>query len=91
MPRVEINDANMHHCRCPFCPVQGKSDCAKKFNENPDPDNLDGRLYCSIGRTSCDDLDGTKQCICPTCLVWDENNLSHYKYCLNGSADEQDA
>lgn len=52
------------------------------------PEQMIG-LYCSsaIGKSSCGDLDGAKDCVCPTCRVWNENNLSQYKYCIHGDAE----
>jgi len=91
MAKVKISDDNLRHCRCPQCPVQAKSTCARKlFNDTDnasDPKNI-GKLYCAKGKSSCNDLDGRQSCICPTCLVWNENNLRSMYFCLRGSADE---
>lgn len=92
MARVERNETNIRHCRCPQCPVQDKSECAKGKMGNKDKENLNvdnaALLYCAIGKSVCNDLNGNHSCICPSCLVWEENNLSSQYYCLKGSADE---
>jgi hypothetical protein len=46
-------------------------------------------IYCSIGTAACRDLKFSRQCICNTCPVWEEYNLSNRKindyYCNQGS------
>lgn len=88
---VKVNDNNLAHCRCPQCPVQAKSNCAKelfsKTDISPDQKNI-GKLYCAKGKSDCDDLDDKQSCICPSCLVWNDNNLRSTYYCLRGSADD---
>lgn len=96
MPRVEFNEKNFNNCQCPNCPVQANSICAKERIEktNNDDDFTEvktedaAQVYCSIGQSPCSDLEGNLTCICPTCTVWEENNLSNYHYCINGSADD---
>lgn len=48
-------------------------------------------LYCSseIGKSSCSDLDTTQSCSCPSCMVWMRHNLTQYKYCTEGDADQR--
>jgi hypothetical protein len=93
MTKVEVNDNNLRHCRCPECPVEKASACSMKKLENDpvdvaaDPITL-ARLYCSAGKTDCDDMDTRQSCQCPTCLVWEENDLSSTYYCTKGKADE---
>ena len=81
MPRVEINETNKRHCRCGVCPVLLASECVKTTT-GPN------FLHCATGKTECKDYDFGKKCMCPTCLVWDENNLKSVYYCENGTADE---
>ena len=81
MPRVEVTEANNSHCRCPQCPVLLASKCVKTTEGAK-------KLYCAFGKTECTDFDKFKKCMCPTCLVWDENNLKSVYYCMDGSADE---
>jgi hypothetical protein len=76
MSRVENNEKNQRHCRCPLCPVLAKSSCDKKKV-----------VFCATGKASCTDLDHNQACLCPSCLVWEENNLQSMYYCLKGSAD----
>jgi len=80
MSHVQDNDTNRRHCRCGMCPVELASKCVSKSKKQG--------LYCSVGKTECDDFDISKKCICPTCLVWDENNLNSIYYCQEGSADD---
>lgn len=76
MSRVQNNEKNMGHCRCPNCLVLAKSSCDKKTV-----------LFCAIGKATCPDLDPNQACLCPSCLVWEENNLQSMYYCVHGSAD----
>jgi len=77
MSKVANNEKNLRHCRCASCPVMEKSTCDKKKV-----------LFCATGKAPCKDLDAKQSCICPMCLVWDENNLRSMYYCVHGSADE---
>lgn len=81
MSKVAINEANENHCRCPQCPVLLASECVKTTSGAKN-------LYCAHGKTECKDFDKHKSCMCPSCLVWDENNLKSVYYCQDGSADE---
>lgn len=91
MAKVEVNEANLKNCRCPYCPVQAESKCPqdrlKNFKDPEDRENM-AKLYCSIGKTDCEDLNEDAMCMCPSCQVWDENGLQSMKYCLSGNADE---
>lgn len=89
MAKVKITDDNLRHCRCPVCPVQEKSECNKKLLV-ADERGVGGRLFCAQGKTNCHDFDKNQWCLCPNCLVWDENNLKSTQYCLRGNADEVD-
>ena len=55
----------------------------------PEPQMMPG-LYCAeaVGKASCDDLDFAQGCICDTCLVHQEHNLKSYRYCREGSAEQ---
>ncbi len=48
-------------------------------------------LYCSstIGKSTCNDLDPSQECACPTCMVWMENGLNSRHYCTEGDADQR--
>lgn len=100
MPKVELDAKNLNRCLCPSCPVQAESECVRERmqgsvqprpseGEMPDPEMMI-RLYCSIGESSCQDLDGAQPCLCPTCPVWDDYDLNAQYYCLRGNADEID-
>lgn len=96
MPAVEFNTDNLMKCICTSCPVQAESPCAadknamlvdamESMDSMPAPDAVPG-LYCSTGTAACDDLDFSKHCICPGCMVFTENALTQNKYCQRGSA-----
>ncbi len=93
MTKVDVNSDNLRHCRCPVCPVQKKSSCAQKKNnqeisiEEAKAGDL-AKLYCAFGKTTCDDLDYDQGCICSSCLVWDNYDLSSGYYCKNGDAEQ---
>ncbi len=38
-------------------------------------------LYCSIGKTDCEDLDTEQRCQCGDCAVWAKHGLDAYYYC----------
>lgn len=89
---VEFTQDNVTKCQCLNCPVQAESVCAvdeqRAMGTTPTPEETP-KVYCSSGSATCDDLDFSKQCSCPTCSVWSENGLGNYKYCQNGSAAVQ--
>lgn len=97
MAKVLKNEVNIRHCRCPVCPVQQNSACAKEKLSHSTaeedaakpPEEL-AELYCGIGKSACNDIDGNKACLCPSCLVWEDDNLKSNHYCVSGSADEID-
>lgn len=100
--KVPYTSANINKCRCSECPVQADSQCAqdklkssKQKMENmpsgevPDPEEVPG-IYCSQGKASCQDLNFDKQCMCGSCQVWKEYNLSELNpnnhFCQHGRA-----
>ena len=95
MPRVLYTIQNVEHCKCGSCPVYLSSPCAKAKNASidwkpgvlPPADVIEG-IYCAeaVGKSKCDDLDGTKACNCPSCPVWESCGLNGTHYCLKGSA-----
>lgn len=96
MREVEYSQENVDKCWCGSCPVQSHSQCARDLfataqrGENglpEDPAQLAG-LYCSTGKTVCDDVNFVNLCHCPACLVWSEHELASNHYCLHGSAEE---
>lgn len=91
MSEVEYNEKNYRHCRCNVCPVQLINKCAKeKIREygefsKAEKSQIDAaKLYCSIGKSNCPKLRKFLPCLCPTCLVWYENNLGSVHYCTKG-------
>lgn len=99
---VELMAENIEKCQCPNCPVQGKSTCfqekIKGVNAIVESEEEDlnqksediPEVYCASGIAACKDLDRNEPCICPTCPVWEENNLldSHPNmyFCFEGEA-----
>lgn len=93
---------NISKCRCPLCPVQADSRCAQDILESlkeamenisgekiPNPEEVPG-VYCSTGKSVCQDLNPDRRCICYSCDVWKEYDLeggrpSQY-FCQNGKA-----
>ncbi len=85
-------------CRCYECGVQEGKSCPtdkmtalggmagmQAMQEMPSPEEVP-LVYCSQGVASCDDLDYSRTCICPSCSVWQENSLQQLKYCRDGDA-----
>lgn len=82
MTTVTKNDDNMGKCACPKCPSY--DDCMKKGMEEG---KMEG-LYCSpeVGKSACE----IKQagCICGTCPVQIEHELTGGYYCVSGAPKE---
>ncbi|MGB9927775.1 MAG: DUF2769 domain-containing protein [Methanosarcina sp.] len=100
--RVPYKRENIERCMCSQCPVQQDSKCAKEklqssgqkmknmpAGEVPNPEDVPG-IYCSTGKATCQDLDFNRECICGSCEVWKECNLSELDlnnhFCLHGKA-----
>jgi Family of unknown function (DUF5518) len=101
-PEIEFNLENVQKCLCPTCPVQGESQCAKdklealqkimeseETDKKPTPEDVPG-LYCSTGKANCTDLDTNKDCQCPNCPIWSDNDLASGEpqgvFCRDGKA-----
>jgi len=67
---IEVNDSNAAKCKCGSCP---------SF-----PAGGDKGLYCGMGKSSQEITQNG--CMCPTCEVFTENNLSDGYFCVNGAA-----
>ncbi len=90
--KIPFTMENIKKCICSTCPVQEKSECAKKkmemgkaMMENPDmsdmmptTEDVPG-VYCANGAAVCKDIDTTQMCVCGNCPVWEEYNLSGEK------------
>jgi hypothetical protein len=96
--KIPFDLDNVKMCRCPTCPVQHNSACTQdKLNNLQEtlkevvlsPKYIPGE-YCSQGIASCNDLDTNQTCICNTCQIYVEYNLSNaspaIKYCRDGKA-----
>lgn len=101
MVRVDYSRDSYNMCLCGGCPVNRSSDCVaqqeedivplleriEKESEMPEPQSMPG-IYCSTGKSVCDDLGVTKSCLCPACPMSLELKLDNSYYCLKGSAEE---
>lgn len=90
---------NIIKCLCPTCPVQEDSVCTReqmmKTQENLHgdgdlkPEDYPG-MYCANGKATCEDIDTSKDCVCPDCGIYQEFNLEKAKpdflYCEDGKA-----
>lgn len=92
---VDFTKANVDRCQCTNCPVQADSACATQARQRMQGQDVMAmsskdvpNVYCAQGTAACGDLDFSHRCICPTCEVWNENELSNYKYCQNGDAEK---
>jgi hypothetical protein len=95
MPRVLFTVSNVESCQCGSCPVYLSSPSAKAKNATidwkpgvlPPADVIEG-IYCAseVGKSKCDDLDGTKACNCPSCPVWESCGLNGTYFCMRGPA-----
>ncbi len=94
--KIPFSTANVSKCVCPKCPVQSKSKCISgklaKIKEalakSPmNREEIPG-IYCSTGMATCSDIDAKQPCICGSCAVFSEYNLSTAKpagyYCRDG-------
>jgi hypothetical protein len=104
MLKIDFNQENMEKCLCAECPVQAKSSCVKdqikimdEIGHSVDIDSgyiLDPevipKVYCSTGKTECEDLYYHEECQCTKCPVWKEYDLevreSPAYFCKNGKA-----
>ena len=106
MFKIEFTPENMEKCLCAECPVQAESSCIKdqlKIMEEIghsididsgfilDPEEVP-KLYCSTGKTSCNDLNFHEECQCVNCDVWKEYDLearvTRAYFCNNGKASD---
>lgn len=44
-------------------------------------------LFCSIGKSACDDLAEGVRCICSDCAVWSQHELRRMYFCLQGTGE----
>lgn len=99
---VPYESENINRCRCPQCPVQANNQCVQDKNKSskqamenlpegevPDPEDVPG-VYCSTGKATCQNLHVDRQCICGSCEVWKEYNLTNANpnnhFCQHGRA-----
>ena len=97
---VRYDKRNLERCLCKSCPVQIDSVCANERKLNmldtlanmkegslmPEPANM-AAIYCSIGKSTCADINTYEVCQCNKCPVFSENNLSTRYYCKLGKED----
>jgi len=82
--KVPLTVDNVKKCVCGQCPVQADSECIKSKTANVmvamgksplQGEDIPG-VYCSAGKTSCQDIDTKQMCICTGCPIWGEYTLS---------------
>ena len=86
--KVPYTLSYIKRCRRSLCPVQADSECAQeKYSElkNESLESSEGvegvesqkvpGVYCSVGATTCSDLNFNRQCICYTCPIWEGYEL----------------
>ncbi|MHB1416403.1 MAG: DUF2769 domain-containing protein [Chloroflexota bacterium] len=96
MVKVAYTTENVDKCQCGTCGVFQSSQCIRVKNAAinwtpgylPPAEAMEG-IYCAVSKSKCGDLDGSKDCLCPTCAVWDENALAQAHpsvyFCLRGA------
>jgi hypothetical protein len=94
--KVPFNSENAARCWCPDCPVQQQSKCVHNMKltlvaaleESPLKREKIPGIYCATGEATCKELDYAKNCLCPTCGVFDRYGLAKGKpvghYCRDG-------
>lgn len=101
MPKVDYTLENYNRCLCGGCPVNRHSECTHRQEEAlgevfeamekgaplPDPRAMPG-IYCSLGKSVCDDMSAEFACLCPGCSVHLKQTLRNTRYCMQGSAEE---
>jgi hypothetical protein len=104
MLKIDFNLENLEKCLCSECPVQTKSSCINdqmKIIEEVghsvdidsgyilDPEKIP-KVFCSHGKTACQDLDFHEECQCKNCDVWKEYDLEVREapayFCKHGKA-----
>jgi hypothetical protein len=101
MDRVTYNLENLNRCKCYECAVHDTSQCIINkmqskgirlpLSTEPSANDFEG-LYCSetVSKSACGGINASKSCICPSCSVWMDANLSMQYYCANGSQVERE-
>lgn len=101
MSEVAYSLENFNRCLCGGCPVNRRSECTQQREKAlgamfeamerdgtlPEPEAMPG-IYCSVGRSVCDDMSWRYACLCPGCSIHLRQGLGATHYCLKGSAEE---
>ena len=82
-PLVPFTRENIAKCVCGQCSIQVLSRCVKDkmagitdaLKVQPFDASDIPRTYCATGKAACADLDMSKQCICPSCAVYQQYSL----------------
>jgi hypothetical protein len=106
MLEIDFNQENLEKCLCIECPVQTKSQCIKDqiklWKELGHSIDIDSgfilnpekipKLYCSTGKSRCEDLNLDEECQCKKCDLWKEFDLevrgTPAYFCENGKAND---
>jgi len=92
MAKVPQTTKNFMKCKCLTCPsytTQCKlkeipRDFLKMAEGVGNADHMEG-LFCSFGKSEC--IAQYKGCVCDTCAIHKEYNLTGGVFCLNGPAE----
>jgi hypothetical protein len=101
MTKVSYDLENYNRCLCGGCPVNRQSGCTHEQEEAlgavfealekggalPEPNVMPG-VYCSVGKSVCDDMSDDRPCLCPGCSIHLKQALGSSYYCMRGSAEE---
>lgn len=71
MTKPSDNQENFSKCVCESCTLFYQCNIDKKE-----------KLFCARKKSGCD-MDAKKMCICGTCPVYNENDLSGAYFCIN--------
>lgn len=86
MGTVARTKENLKKCLCMKCPSYSFACKMKNMPTNmmamiegvDKADRMEG-MFCAFSKSKC--IDTEKGCICPTCSLWKENNLSKSYFC----------
>jgi len=87
MGQVERNNENLKKCMCMKCPTYKLGCKLKAMPKNimiklkgniGEVDHFEG-LFCTFGKSKC--ITELTECICETCPVYKDNELTNYGYC----------
>jgi hypothetical protein len=86
MSSVPKTKENLMKCQCMNCPTysdkckeQSKPELEELQNGNMDRTHAEA-MFCAYEKSNC--INEEKQCICPTCPLFSEYNLTNNYFCI---------